>query len=260
MRRACARLTTLDFTEFTLSHLPRAPQRVLEVGCGSEGGVAPALAAAGYDVVAIDPDAPAGPLYRRVALEDFDDSGPFGAVVAGRVLHHVEPLEPALDKLVRLGVVLDQIVDEFELDALALAGGPRLELLEALGRQAELAGGVAQRHPQQALALDADGERLELHHWAQRRTAEEVPAGLQAPGLLRDPSGQDLDLVFHDAQRGHDLAQGLAVLVDLGRELGQEIAQRGAAVLAGRAVDELEPDGRAAEMVVQVDREVLRGG
>jgi hypothetical protein len=101
----------LDFTELTLSHLPQAPQRVLEVGCGHEGGVAPALHAAGYDVVAIDPDAPEGPLYRRVTLEDFDDPGPFGAVVAGRVLHHVHPLEPALDKLARLAPLL--VLDEF---------------------------------------------------------------------------------------------------------------------------------------------------
>jgi hypothetical protein len=101
----------LDFTEFTLSHLPAAPQRVLEVGCGWEGGVAPELARAGYDVLAIDPNAPEGPLYRRVTLEELDDPGPFDAVVAGRVLHHVHPLEPALDKLGGLAPLL--VVDEF---------------------------------------------------------------------------------------------------------------------------------------------------
>src|SRR5438034_5519800 len=81
MRRACARLTVLDFTEFTLSQLPPVPQRVLEVGCGPEGGVAPALARAGHDVLAIDPDAPAGPHYRQITLEELDDPGPFDAVV-----------------------------------------------------------------------------------------------------------------------------------------------------------------------------------
>jgi hypothetical protein len=111
MRRACARLTGLDFTEFTLSHLPNAPQRILEVGCGREGGVAPALARAGYDVLAIDPEAPAGPLYRRITLEELDDPGPFDAVVAGRVLHHVDPLGPALDKLAALAPLL--VLDEF---------------------------------------------------------------------------------------------------------------------------------------------------
>jgi hypothetical protein len=101
----------VDFTAFTLSHLPAAPQRVLEVGCGRDGGVAPALDRAGYDVLAIDPDAPDGPLYRRVTLEELDDPGPFDAVVAGRVLHHVSPLEPALDKLAALAPLL--VVDEF---------------------------------------------------------------------------------------------------------------------------------------------------
>jgi hypothetical protein len=101
----------LEFTEFALSQLPPAPGRVLEVGCGHEGGVAPELAAAGYDVVAIDPDAPAGPLYRRTTLEELDDSGPFDAAVAGRVLHHVQSLNQALDKLVRLSPLL--ILDEF---------------------------------------------------------------------------------------------------------------------------------------------------
>lgn len=111
MRRACARLTEVDFTEFVLSQLAEPPGRVLEVGCGREGGVAPALADAGYDVLAIDPNAPLGPLYRRVALEELDDPGPYAAVVAGRVLHHVHPLGPALDKLAGLAPLL--ILDEF---------------------------------------------------------------------------------------------------------------------------------------------------
>ena len=81
------------------------------MGCGHQGGIARALAASGYDVLAIDPDAPTGPLYRRVTLEELDDEGPFEAVVAGRVLHHVRPLDTALDKLVRLAPLL--ILDEF---------------------------------------------------------------------------------------------------------------------------------------------------
>jgi SAM-dependent methyltransferase len=101
----------VDFTEFTLSQLLPAPRRVLEVGCGSEGGVAPALAQAGYDVLAIDPEAPEGPLYRQITLEELEDPGPFDTVVAGRVLHHVYPLGPALDKLARLAPRL--VLDEF---------------------------------------------------------------------------------------------------------------------------------------------------
>ena len=62
-------------------------------------------------MLAIDPVAPEGPLYRRVTLDGLDDPGPFDAVVAGRVLHHIAPLGPALDKLIGLAPLL--IVDDF---------------------------------------------------------------------------------------------------------------------------------------------------
>jgi SAM-dependent methyltransferase len=88
-------------TEFVLSQLPPASARVLEVGCG-EGELARALGDAGYDVVAIDPEAPDGEIFRRTTIEAFDDPGPFDAVVASRSLHHVEDLGGMLDKLVRL--------------------------------------------------------------------------------------------------------------------------------------------------------------
>jgi hypothetical protein len=99
------------FAEFVLAHLPPKPARVLEVGCGREGGVAYELDAAGYDVLAIDPHAPDGPLFRQTTLEELDEPAPFDAVVAGRVLHHVEPLASGLDKLAALAPLL--VVDEF---------------------------------------------------------------------------------------------------------------------------------------------------
>lgn len=101
----------MDFTEYALSHLPPPPARVLEVGCGPRGGVTPALLEYGYSVLAIDPNAPSGPSFRRVTLEELEDPGPFDAVVAGRVLHHVHPLDPALAKLASLAPLL--IADEF---------------------------------------------------------------------------------------------------------------------------------------------------
>jgi hypothetical protein len=104
----------VGFAEFVLCHLPEPPARVLEVGCGEEGGVAPTLAAAGYEPLAIDPRAPAGRWYRRVTLEELDDPGPFAAAVCGRVLHHVNPLGPALDRLASLAPVL--VADEFSWD------------------------------------------------------------------------------------------------------------------------------------------------
>ncbi len=44
---------------FVTEQLPSAPARVLEVGCG-RGDLARAIAESGYEVVAIDPDAPGG--------------------------------------------------------------------------------------------------------------------------------------------------------------------------------------------------------
>jgi uncharacterized UPF0146 family protein len=101
----------MSFADFVLVQLPAPPARVLEVGCGEEGGIAPTIAAAGYDVLAIDPDAPVGPLYRRITLEELDDVEPFEAAAAGRVLHHVRPLSPALDKLVAIAPLV--VIDEF---------------------------------------------------------------------------------------------------------------------------------------------------
>lgn len=74
---------------------------MLEVGCG-KGSLALALAGHGYKVVAIDPEAPDGDLFRRTMIEAFDDPGPFDAVVASRSLHHVHELGAMLDKLLRL--------------------------------------------------------------------------------------------------------------------------------------------------------------
>ncbi|HEX6702667.1 MAG TPA: class I SAM-dependent methyltransferase [Gaiellaceae bacterium] len=99
------------FLDFVLERLPRPPARVLEVGCGAEGGVTLELAAAGYDVLGIDPQAPQGPQFLRTTIEQLDDRGPFAAVVASRVLHHVTPLGAGIEKLARLAPLL--LVDEF---------------------------------------------------------------------------------------------------------------------------------------------------
>jgi SAM-dependent methyltransferase len=88
----------VELIQFVLSQLPPAPARVLEVGCG-KGELARALAGDGYDVVAIDPGAPDGPIFRRTTIEDFEDDGSFDAVVASLALHHVEDLGGALGKL-----------------------------------------------------------------------------------------------------------------------------------------------------------------
>jgi len=108
----------VDFTTFVLTHLPPAPARVLEIGCGDAGGIVPALAAAGYDALGVDPHAPEGPSFRRGDFRDVE--GEYDAVVAGRVLHHVQPLDAGLDRIAELAPLL--LVDEFARDLIDAAG------------------------------------------------------------------------------------------------------------------------------------------
>jgi hypothetical protein len=103
----------VDFATFALSQLPPPPARVLEIGCGRTGGVTPVLVAAGHDVLGVDPDAPPGPSYRAVSLEELEEES-FDVVVAERVFHHVHPLPSALDKVARMAPLL--ILDEFAWD------------------------------------------------------------------------------------------------------------------------------------------------
>jgi len=101
----------VDFTAFVLSQLPSRPARVLEIGCGPDGGITPALVDAGHDAVGLDPRAPDGERFRAIRLEELGDNEAFDAIVGERVLHHVDPLGPALDKLARLSPLL--LLDEF---------------------------------------------------------------------------------------------------------------------------------------------------
>lgn len=64
------------------------PARVLEVGCG-RGDLARAIAEAGHEVVAIDPHAPAGDLFRATSLEEFADPEPDGWAGTGSYTHYL---------------------------------------------------------------------------------------------------------------------------------------------------------------------------
>ena len=90
---------------------------MLEIGCGREGGLVEALAARGYDVLGVDPEAPDGERFVQAEFQELD--GEWDAVVAGRVLHHVNPLGEGLDVLARFAPLL--VVDEFAFDKIDAA-------------------------------------------------------------------------------------------------------------------------------------------
>ena len=131
----------MEFLDFVLSYLPPPPARVLELGCGDEGGLVPALGRAGYDALGIDPYAPEGPGFRRISLEELEEPASFEVVVASRVLHHVNPLEAGLDKLARLAPML--LVDDFARERI---DEPTRAWYETRYRQL-VAGGVEPRAP-----------------------------------------------------------------------------------------------------------------
>ena len=192
----------MDFAAYVLRQLAPPPARVLEVGCGHEGGVARELAAAGYDVLAVDPEAPEGPLYRRVMLEELDEPGPFDGVVAGRVLHHIQPLGPALDKLRRLAPLL--ILDEFAWNHI---DEPTVEwyesqhrVLTAAGRQPKGPPSLAEwrarhrdLHPYETLRAEVDARYSErdvewrpyFFRWLEGPASEELEQALIDAGAIR---------------------------------------------------------------------------
>ena len=89
--------------EFVRSALPRPPARLLEIGCGPTGELASALAADGFGVLAIDPVAPDGRIFRRMRLEELDvEEGPFDGAVAVRSLHHLHDLGAAMEDVASL--------------------------------------------------------------------------------------------------------------------------------------------------------------
>jgi SAM-dependent methyltransferase len=148
----------VELIDFVLSQLPSAPARVLEVGCGS-GGLARELDAAGYDVLAIDPEAPEGEIFRRVTLEQLDEPGPFDVVVESRALHHIPDLGDALDKVTALAPLF--VLDEFAWDRL----DDRTEQwFEGQRRVLEAAG-----HDPEPLEEDWEAEHAGLHGYEAMR-------------------------------------------------------------------------------------------
>lgn len=158
----------MNLEAFVLAHLPPVPARVLEVGCG-EGALAHALAQAGYVITAIDPEAPEGPLFRNVTLEEFAEPGPFDAVVASRSLHHVEGLAVALDRIAALlasGGVL--IVSEFAKERL---DRPTAEWYLDMRRARAATGSAAAPSSLDECLREWEKDHADLHSYEAMRTA-----------------------------------------------------------------------------------------
>ena len=123
------------------------------MGCGNEGGVVALLTDAGYDALGVDPAAPDGPRFRRERFQDV--GGEWDAVVAGRVLHHVHPLDEGIAHLASLAPVI--VVDEFSRDLIEPQGQ---DWYEAQHRMLAAAGAVPPGPP----SLDEWGGRhADLH-------------------------------------------------------------------------------------------------
>lgn len=152
------------FIDFVLYQLPQPPGRVLEIGCGPEGGLVTALVEAGYDVLGVDPRAPAGERFVQARFEEVD-LGAFDAVVAERVLHHVDPLGAGLERLAAAAPLV--LVDEFAWD---LLDEPAQEWYEGQYRLLRAAGVQPPGPPS-------------LDEWRERHAGELHPHGLLLAAL-----------------------------------------------------------------------------
>jgi methyltransferase family protein len=193
-----------DFATFVLDQLPPPPRRVLEIGCGEEGGLVELLAARGYDTLGVDPHAPDGDRFLQATFQDAARTtlspGQWDAVVAGRVLHHVNPLDESIALLASLAPLL--LVDEFAPDRIGGAAQDWYETQHRLLLASGIDHGPAsldvwrERHPDLhahdvlLAALRAHYEELVLewvpylHRWLAGPSSEALEESLIAAGAF----------------------------------------------------------------------------
>lgn len=183
-------------------HLRSGRGRLLEVGCG-DGRLAQALAAKGFRIVAIDPDATAVDAARargidahRAAIEDFQAEG-FDAVLFTRSLHHVVPLDAVLARTAGAlepgATVLVEDFDHAAIDsATALWFYDTLAVLEMVGRASSIEDPLAALEP--SSRWQREHAEPPLHDGARMRAALsahfEMLAEERAPYLYRSAAAR----------------------------------------------------------------------
>ena len=105
---------------FVRDHAPPPPATWSRSAAARSGASSRCCAAAGYDAVGIDTEAPEGADYRRTGIEEFAPPGAVDLVVASRSLHHVADLDDVADRIVgmlapsRTVVVLEWAWERFD--------------------------------------------------------------------------------------------------------------------------------------------------
>lgn len=166
------RWETNEVLSFVGAALPEPPASVLEVGCGT-GQLALKLKLRGFDVEAIGPNSQAIEAARHAGVTATCtdllafSGGPFDAVIFTRSLHHISPLDAALEKarhLVVPGGVL--VVDEFAHDAVDPASAKWFyEMLSLLDESGALPHAVAVSHQHGVAAKEAPALGSALEFW-----------------------------------------------------------------------------------------------
>ena len=127
MSVATQSLPVEETLRFLTRHLPPAPARLLEVGCG-DGAVAAALSERGYDVTALDEardpawdEAGGSVRWIEADFRHHEADAPYDAILFTRSLHHMPPVEGALDRAAALlgpnGIL---VAEEFAFDRVNL--------------------------------------------------------------------------------------------------------------------------------------------
>jgi hypothetical protein len=141
--------------------------------------------------------------------------------------------------------------------ALELMLGTGDERVEIEAREPRVAGkGAGERLPQRPLPGDAGLQSFQLDEAAERRIASQPPVQLQPGRLLGDPSACRLRGRDVHVERPHDGEQRPPVLRDLAVKALEERADRRSPVALPRPPRELDADGGAGEVIVQVDVEL----